>query len=47
MLTHIVVGLSLLLVPVLTASLVSLAAENAKQRGVRVTRIMREGPWQS
>lgn len=47
MLTQIVVGISLLFVPVLMAALVSLAANGAKRRGVRVARIMREGPWQS
>ena len=47
MLIQIAAGLSLLLVPVLLASLVSLAAGDAKRRGVRVARIMREGPWRS
>ncbi len=45
MLMQLVVGIALLVVPVLIASLVSLAAGNAKRRGVQVQRIMREGPW--
>ncbi len=47
MLLEIAIGLSLLLLPVLVAALVSLAAGGAKNAGVRIPRIMREGPWRS
>jgi hypothetical protein len=44
---EIAIGLSLLLLPVLVAALVSLAAGGAKSAGIRVPRMMREGPWRS
>ncbi|MBX7197343.1 MAG: hypothetical protein K1X94_35155 [Sandaracinaceae bacterium] len=45
MIMQVVVALALVLVPVLVAALVSLAAGTARSAGVRVPRIMREGPW--
>jgi|688.fasta_scaffold922108_3 hypothetical protein len=44
---EIAVALSLLVLPVLMAALVTLAAGGAKRAGVRVPRVMREGPWRS
>ena len=41
------VALSLLILPVLVAALVTLAAGGAKRAGVRVPRLMREGPWRT
>lgn len=45
MLMQLAAALALLLTPILLASMVSLSATTARQRGVRVARIMRDGPW--
>jgi hypothetical protein len=47
MLTQLAAALSLVLVPVLMGALVTLASGAARNAGVRVPRVMREGPWRS
>jgi len=47
MLTQAAVALSLVLIPVLMGALVTLASDAARNAGVRVPRMMREGPWRS
>lgn len=47
MLTQIAVALSLVLVPMLMAGLVTLASNAARTAGVQIPRMMREGPWRS
>lgn len=47
MLTQIAIALSLVLVPLLMGGLVTLASGAARDAGVRVPRIMREGPWRA
>lgn len=42
---YVAIALSFVLLPVLVAGLVSLAASGATRAGVRIPRVMREGPW--
>ena len=47
MLIQLAVALSLALVPILMGGLVTLASGAARTAGVRIPRMMREGPWRS